>query len=282
MARTDSGIESGGLAAVTGVALVLATVLPLAAGAPPAEDLCDPELERDSDSEMAYRARGDRCEGLYRLSVNSDDLVVKSWTTWYENFDPAADRPLELSWSTPSDVSGPVYVRATSLEPRTFFRMDTRRSTAETSWPWPTQLLARLRLGRGDLGVLSWAPLPAGEDGRVYLPLSVRQGGEAEPFEYRVALVPGQRLTEVSWAVLPVLDGGAVDRAAGSLEPLGFGYYPAGMPTVFTVPWPARRGLHVLVLHAQTRSGGEARRELWFYHPQTAARSVVAEVGGAW
>lgn len=250
------------------LALALAAGLPPAGAAPAAEVACDADLERDSDSPMAYGPREDRCEGLYRLKVNSDEILIKSWTAWFEDFDPADPRPLELSWRLPSGVNGPVHVRATALKPRTFYRMDTRRAASESLWAWPTRLLGQLRLGRQDLGLVSWAAMaPADDDEPVYLPLTVRQSAAAEPSGYRVALVPGERLIEVSWTVLPVLEGGSVERSASSAEPLGFGYYPAGMPTVFTVPAPLRAGIYVLVLQAQLRSGGEAVRELWFYHP---------------
>lgn len=263
------------------LAAVLATALPLA-GAERGEDLCDPELERESDSPMAYGPREDRCEGLYRLKVNSDKLLVRSWTAWFEDFDPTDPRPLELGWSVPPGAGGPVLVRAYALKPRTFYRMDTRLPAAEAPWAWSTRLLGQLRLGRSELGILGWTELEsAGEEGRVYLPLTVRQSAAAEAAGYRVALVPGERLVELSWRVLPVLDGGGADRAAAAPQPLGFGYYPAGIPTVFDVPAPGAAGLYVLALQAELRTGGTATRELWFYHPAGASAPPAGAAGGA-
>lgn len=261
----------------------------LVAGEPASDDVCDPGLARESDNPMAYGPREDRCEGLYRLKVNSDEILVKSWTAWFEDFDPGDSHPLELSWSLPQYAKGqPVRVRATALKPRTFYRMDTRLEESESPWSWPTDLLGRLRLGRADLGVLSWTTTDkaACDDEKVvYLPLGVRQNDTATPSEYRVAVVPGERLLEVFWSLARVEDPGDARASLGEAEPLGYGYYPAGLPTVFTVPAPAREGTYLLSIQAQLRSSGSATRNLCFYHPGTGdagtKATASASAGGA-
>lgn len=285
----DKTFERAVRSATLVLALALVATLPAASGEAASDDVCDPGLERESDNPMAYGPREDRCEGLYRLRVNSDEILVKSWTAWFEDFDPGDGHPLELSWSLPPDAQGqPVRVRATALKPRTFYRMDTRLQPGETPWSWPTQLLGQLRLGRSDLGVLSWTRSAAAachDEEVVYLPLGIRQREAATPSGYRVAVVPGERLLEVSFTLAPVLDSGAEGAPLSEAEPLGYGYYPAGLPTVFTVPAPAREGVYLLRLQADLRSSGSAVRDLCFYNPGSeraaSAAGAPASAGGA-
>ncbi len=265
--------------------LVLGAPHALAAGGAadhPGQDPCDPGLERASDNPMAYQPRQDRCEGLYRLKVNSDKILIKSWTARFEDFDPAAPQPLELSWSVPPGVDEPVHLRATALKAHTFYRMDTQLAGTATPWSWPTTLLSQLRLGRTDLGVLGWTPTAASacEDEVVYLPLEIRQKEAAPPAEYRVALVPGERLLEVDWSLSPLEADGQEGARLADEQELGYGYYPAAQPTVFDVPAPSAPGLYVLNLRAHLRSNEWATRRLCFYHPGGSGDGEAATTTG--
>jgi len=248
-------------------------------------DPCDPGLARESDNPMAYRVRQDRCEGLYRLKVNSDKILIKSWTARFEDFDPADPQELELRWSVPPGTDAPVHLRATALKAHTFYRMDTRLAETATPWSWPTSLLGQLRLGRTDLGVLGWTPTAASacEDEVVYLPLEIRQKDPAPTAEYRVAMVPGERLLEVDWSLSPLADDGQEGARLDDEQELGYGYYPAALPTVFTVPAPPAPGVYVLNLRAHLRSNEWATRRLCFYHPggvEPAGDGATATVSG--
>lgn len=283
------------LRAVLGATLLCALVLSapsaLHAGEAPEEGPCDPGLARESDNPMAYRVRQDRCEGLYRLKVNSDKILIKSWTARFddfelEGFDPDSPCELELTWRVPPGTDEPVHLRATALKPHTFYRMDTRLAGTATPWTWPTDLLGKLRLGRTDLGVLGWTTTTASacEDGLLYLPLEIRQNDPAPTAEYRVAMVPGERLLEVDWSLSPVEDDGQEGNRLGDEKELGYGYYPAALPTVFTVPAPPDEGVYVLNLRARLRSREWATRRLCFYHPgviENGDSAATVSAGGA-
>lgn len=255
------------------LAAALAAPLSLAATTPAAHEsagpVCDPGLQSPSGDPQAYRLRGDRCEGLYRLRVNSDKLRIRSWTAWLEEYDAGDGRPLRVGWSLPPGADGRVRLRAGALQPRTYYRMDTRLPADAAPWSWPTGFLDRLRLGKADLGLVGWITMSPGDAGerRVYLPLTVRQMRPARPAGYRVALVPGERLLEVTWTLVPVDDAGRLEPPLTAERDLGYGYYPSRRPTVFTVPAPAEPGLYLLRVEARLRTGGRAVRELWFYHP---------------
>ncbi|HSL82335.1 MAG TPA: hypothetical protein VLF66_06130, partial [Thermoanaerobaculia bacterium] len=167
-----------------------------------------------------------------------------------------------------------VRLRADALRPDTYSRMDTRMPGLEGKWTWRTPLLGRLGLGRPDLGIVGWTAtgLAACSEEALFLPVRVRQNGAAEGGGYRAALVPGERLRELSWSVAPVDAERPVQPLPGAETSVGYGYYPAGRPTVFDVPGPGSEGVYVLRLRAQLRSGGRASRDLCFYHPGPPAQ----------
>lgn len=266
------------LAALVLAAAWLAAFPAGAVGTDP-DGLCDPGLELESDDPTAYRLRDDRCEGVYRLKVNSDKLRVRSWTAWFEHYDFTDAAPLEVSWRLPPESSGPVRLRAHALRPDTYYRMDTRLAGSETPWSWPSGFLGQLRLGRADLGLLGWTTmeLADGQEEPLYLPLTVRQKAAARPEGYTVVLVPGERLREVRWSVSKVLDGERVGPPLGGDHPLGYGYYPARRPTSFTVPAPEEPGLYVLDVAVDLRTESlPASRRLWFYHPGAGGPPATA------
>jgi hypothetical protein len=282
----DGGIRLAALAPMAALIAVLpllhALAAPLAAeqlrAQPRADNLCDPGLESRSEDPRAYRVRDDRCEGIFRLKVNSDKIQVKSWTAWFEDYDYRDETPLRVSWSLPSrslpSDDAPVHLRAYALRTETPYRMDTTLSGSQTPWTWPTGFLGQLRLGRRDLGIVGWTSHPAvGPQHRVYLPLEVRQNRTGRPDGYRVTLVPGERLRTVEWRIAPVGKDGNVGAPLGESRPLGFGFYPAGQPTVFTVPEPDEPGLYVLKIETELRSGQSANRDVFFHHPDSATNA---------
>lgn len=277
-----TGVPAMGIAAMVTLAAHLFLVeggrLQAQEGAAP--EICDPGLASRSEDPRAYRLRGDRCEGIFRLKVSSDKLRIRSWTAWFEDYDYQDSTPLRVTWTVPPGSEEPVRLRADTLKPRTFYRMDTLLSPFESPWVWPTRFLAQIQLGRGDLGIVGWTELPIAEDGRLYLPLEIHQRGKARPDGYRVALVPGERLREVLWSVAPVLKDGSIGSPLSDPRALGYPYYPAERPTVFPIPAPAREGLYVFRLHAASRSGRQATRTLWFYHPESDGRAD-AGIGAA-
>lgn len=267
-------------------ALLFAVALGAVVGARlEAQDLCDPGLETSTDDPRGYQQREDRCEGIYRLKVNSDKLRLRSWTAAFEEFDP--ERPLTLAWSLPPGDDGPVHLRATALKPQTYYRMDTRLEGAAAPWTWRTSFLEQLGLGRADLGLLGWTAAPAAlahaaGDSPIYLPLAASQGtpsGAAQA--YRVIVVPGERLLEVSWSIAAIGADGNPGAPLVEPRPLEYGYYPARRPTEFVVPAPSTPGIYVLHLTASLLNEAPAIRQIWFYHPGDRPPATATAAGGS-
>ena len=200
---------------------------------------CDQDLNPAATNPLAYRLRGDRCEGVYIQDVAATALRVASFTESYESFDLAAGRPLLVEW-TPQGTA--VHIRAQSLRSRLYYRMDSDRSAGSGSFSWPMDLLAALRLEKPELGVLAWTTRRIGDaDRTVFEPLRVRQIAAPTPGPYRLVVVPGVQLEEIFVSVAPLKSNGEPGPYAIDKQPAALGYYPAGRAAAIAVQAPVSR-----------------------------------------
>jgi hypothetical protein len=246
--------------------IILAIVALSYAGGAQAQDVCDPGLAGSSNSAMGYSMRGDRCEGIYALQVNSTDVRLASLVETF-TLDLQDGTPLTVHWPVMEGDTGPVRLRAQSLRPRTYYRMDTMTHGATGSYAWPTEILGTLGLQRDEVGVLGWFDHELGSERReVYLPLRISQGDVgAGNTEYEIALIPDIRLREISVTLAPLDSEGVEGAPIIDKKPLDFGYYPAKEATVFNLPKPASPGLYKLELVCDRMPSGIATTTFWFY-----------------
>lgn len=252
------------------LALMIATVYVShdAAGqtSPPTQDVCDPGLTGSPNSALGYSMRGNRCEGLYALQVNSTDVRLASLVETFE-LDSDNSAPLTVHWPTVAD-SGPVRLRAQSLRPRSYYRMDTTADPTASGYSWPTEILGTIGLARDEVGVLGWFERESASEGReVYLPLRIAQGADAaDGTSYEIVLIPDIRLREVKVTLKPVDPHGSEGRPLIDKKPLELGYYPAKQATVFYLPKPETPGFYKLQLACDLMPSGLATTTFWFYH----------------
>jgi len=229
-------------------------------------DECDPGLTGSPASPAAYRQRGDRCEGIYALQVNSTQIRLASMVEAFA-YDPEDPQALQVTWARPAGDYGPVRLRAQSLQPNSYYRMDTTVGAGRTAYEWPSDVLASLKLPASTVGVLAWTRL-AGEERDVYLPLRVSQGkAPAGGGEYQVAVVPDHRLREIHVTLTPL-------DAAGALRPpvfereLGYGLYMAKEATVFSFARPDGGGIYQVDIACEIWSGGSMTTSFTFYQSE--------------
>lgn len=253
------------------VSLALAGVFGAADAAEAQADICDPGLESDSDSPLAYKMRGSRCEGEYVVQVNdSPDLHLVSLVEHFEDFDPEGD-DLVVEWgSLPSGV-GDLHLRVLTWKEGAFYRMDALVEPGAERYLWTTDLLSTFGYRRDDLGAIAWASLPnITSDSAappVYIPLSLRQDEPAQhQSRYTVLLLPSRRLEEVYVTLEPLGPDGRPGPPLRDQEPLGYGYYPAGSITDFDTPQLDAAGIYRLTLGARLRDGRPATKVIHFYH----------------
>lgn len=246
--------------------IILAAVLS-SAGAARSQDFCDPGLTGSSNSPMSYGMRGDRCEGIYALQVNSTDVRLASLVETF-TFNSQAGTPLTVRWTAMEADTEAVRLRAQSLRPRSYYRMDTTARAAAGSYAWPTEILGTIGLTRDEVGVLGWLEHEIGSERReVYLPLRISQNGAGDKNTvYEVAVVPDIRLREIKVTLAPVGSDGIEGEPIVDQKPLELGYYGAKEASVFTLPKPDAPGLYSVELVCDRMPSGIATTTFWFYH----------------
>lgn len=250
-------------------------VLLLAVGRTKGGDFCDPGLHGNETSPMAYQMRGDRCEGIFKLEVNSTLLRIVSIVERFETFDTHLPENLKVEWGLPPALgSEPVRLRAIGLAQRSFYRMDTAVRTGNMTFEWPLEILDRVELTKEDLGIYAWVahPHPPDKDFReIYLPLRIYQ--EARPPHRKaleVGFIPEVKLKEAYVSVVAV--DASAKRLADPLidkKPLEYGYYPAKTPVFFETPDLVKSGYYQVDLLALDTIGGSMTfRFLVYYQEQ--------------
>lgn len=255
-----------------------AGLLPLMlAGEGSAGSFCDPGLVGDERSPMAYQQRGDRCEGIYKLEVNSEQLRLLSLVESFAAFDPGREEDLELRWSAPPELAREALrIRAADLDSGAFYRMDTRLAGSGGSFTWPLEILDRLDLTQEELGVRAWIahPRPPHDNlAQIYLPLRIAQGAEApRQNSCHLMLLAGVRMKEIYLSVAETdLRGEPLGPSLVPERPLGHGYYPAGAPIEIDLPgfeFPGfpRAGYFLVDLRAEDAYGAGHAYRFLLYH----------------
>lgn len=235
---------------------------PLAAATP-----CDPSLVQNTEnragSAVRYQLRGDRCEGIYAQQVGTVTLELRSFVASFGPLD--LNKGTLLSWEVPPGSPGAVRVRAFSLKPMEYYRMDTSVPAGRGSYLWPGDVLEGLKLTADDLGVIAWVELPgpSGRNREVYLPLR----GKSAPDGYQVTIFPSASLKKVHVTVSRLDNSGNLIEKIRRDEELGYGYYPSNEPTAFPLGKLGAAGFYQVEIKALDKRGTSAEQHFDFYHP---------------
>ncbi len=231
------------------------------------DNVCDPLLENRVAGPWAYSQREDRCEGLYVEQVSGEVLAIVSFTSAFDDFDLGTGKPLVVEWTAPG--AGELHLRARSLEPKIYYRMDSRQPAEAESFRWPLEVLAGVGIGRTSLGVLGSIERPlAGKERRVLLALRIGQAsGTTAEGSYELLIRPGVELSEVYLSLAGVTDDGKEGDYLVDEEALNFGFYPA--ERAFAVPLPAlpKAGLYYISIAAELAGGADATVAAYILHP---------------
>ena len=222
---------------------------------------CDGYLHSSPSDAYGYRARGDRCEGIYIKDLSAS-LRVVSFTREFDTF-TGQDSVLHLEWAGGSN--GEVHLRANSLRPRLYYEMDSVQPAGASGYNWETSLLTALHITRPELGVVGWTTQRIGvQDRQVYLPLDVRTSKPDKTNSYQIVVVPGVELREL-YVSLSLLDKDGTRLATlRKEEPLKAGYYPPEEGVGISIPELKTPGLYLLELGAEFKAGGVSTEKVWF------------------
>ena len=226
---------------------------------------CDPTLHEREQDPQGYRLRGDRCEGIYLQTVSGSSLLVASFTSFFEAYDPGSLDKLSLEWSSPAQT--PVRLRAYALREKLYYQMDAVVAPDKATYSWQGGVLNALHLSKPDIGVVGFIDYPiAGENRTVYLPLRIHEKTLKPTHSYELVLVPGSQLKEVFISLAKVEADGRPHTFSISDRPLHRGYYPAERGTLVEIPNPGSPGIYFLEVGATTMYGEPLTQQIWFYH----------------
>jgi hypothetical protein len=227
-----------------------------------AQVVCDSSL-RPAKNPLAYGLRQDRCEGIYDKDVAGTTLYIASLTSRFEEYDPASDRTLHLSWAAPT--TGPLSILIRAIQPDMYYRMDTKRPPEARGYDWPTEMLSSLRLRRQDIGALAWTRVKAGTGYlRVYVPLSISKSPDtASSSGYDMVVYPVRDLREVYLTLGPADSFGrpVAEELLKRQEPQKLFFYPAERPIRLSLPKLEAPGLYYLQVSATLANGSPAGAE---------------------
>ena len=239
---------------------VLASLPILAAGSAACWSApCAREVVPAQDSTIAYRARGNRCEGFYQRNDAATPLKLELLGVHASEFPSITlGKDVELAFRVAGDLpnGGVRELHAVSIRPRHYYAMDTQEVPRDGRFAWDGSVLAasstpmranQLGVYACSAGCLTQAP------GTVIIPV-VWEGGTARgaPREVRVAFRSSVSLVRYGFTMLS--DRG--EKASGGTEP---GHWPAERPMWLTLP-PVTPGVWALDIAADAEYSAEAAR----------------------
>lgn len=231
---------------------------------------CDASVEGRKGDPNTYRLRGDRCEGTYEQKVSgSSRLLIASVVESFEAIDDSSAAPLEVEWTPPAPQ--PVALRAYSIRPGLFYRMETVRPAPATSYTWPTDILRALDITNADIGVVGTTSMQVGaKQQAVIVPLRISQrkpaARSARSARYRVTVWPSQELADVFVTVALLGADGKPKTYVQRDENIAFGFYPAERGIDIPLKALTTRGVYLVRVGATLASGGSATETITLYH----------------
>jgi hypothetical protein len=236
---------------------------------------CDSLVKTQATDPLHYRQRGDRCEGVYGQNVaGSSTLRVASLVESLEAFDDTSAQLLRIEWTPPAGQ--PVMLRASSMRPGLYYRMETTHPVSGSSFAWPADVRRPLRISSADIGVTGTASMSIGGARReVLVPLRISQRrAPVRTSSYRLTLWPTVGLGEVFVTVAATDSTGTPTRYLQRDEKLAYGVYPADRPIAVRLPALTQPGVYLVRVAATREGSGGVTRSILLYHAGTPHRAA--------
>ena len=229
---------------------------------------CDASLVKPSDDPVAYKLRGERCEGIYVREVAGTGGF--SVAAFVQGGSPSTiERGKTLAIELPSGLNAPILLRAVSLRRNLYYRMDARRPAASTRFEWPSDVLVDLALKIDEVGLVAWTESRMGENVQdVYVPVRFRDAASQDQSTYLFQVVSGSDLKEVYVRLATADASGREQQVIIRDEALKRGFYPAERAIPIRIPVSSLKqpGLYRLQLNALLSNGRPSSRILYFQH----------------
>lgn len=182
---------------------------------------CKPDIKPAAVDELAYKDRGDRCEGLFVQKVSATGLRIAAFHRNTAVFEANA---LALNVSVGSDF-GDKEMSVTSLRPNLYYRLDA--SFSQDNFSLPLELLRHPAI---DMKPQELAAVVCVKDCQSAVPtLTSASFGDEETSNPYVALVANLEIFELRVTIRDETTGDVLHDK----EMLGSRTWPAGRPATF-------------------------------------------------
>jgi hypothetical protein len=169
-----------------------------------AQAACDPALMQRDPGPVSYRARGDRCEGIYRRRVSGFRVHLVSFTVASDLRDLCSGaRQVRLVLPRTAFVTSgaqSIHVQAESLRPLLYYRLDVDVGAQSPQFEWPSNPRCNneVRLTAQELGVVGRTSVRVGaEQVEALVPVALSFDSQPISPPYRALLMPSGRVQEV-------------------------------------------------------------------------------------
>jgi hypothetical protein len=248
--------------------MAAAMMISTCVGEAAAQQRCDPALTVPTGTELGYRLRGERCEGVYAQGLSAgSELTIIGLMARASDLEFRSVSNVQVRWRPVAGQN--VRIQAHSLRWRTYYRMDTVRPGTSTVFRWPTSILGPLQLRQREIAVLAWIDVPGSTRGRIHLPIRMDTASQTRSIaSYQLTVVPGTDFSAVRMTLRRRTPDGSTETIGNPDVELGLGSYPARRP--FPVLIPLRGTLLVgeyeVELTGQRTGGGWASTSFRFRH----------------
>jgi hypothetical protein len=225
-----------------------------------ASSACDPSILQNHEHPEGYRDReGQLCEGMYATGVSSMGLMLASFTGPMQGINLARKADFKFHWKPVGQ--GDIRVRADSLRPRLYYRMDAVRPANETHLSWNNAIPAHYEMRTSEFGIIATQKDASGN--LLYLPLQVSQNGKsASKGSYVVTVISGAEIEEIYWSLS--MEG--QEQHIVYDEPLDRRPYAANQPISIELDKVVVPGKYLLNISAELVNGSFDTVTVPFYY----------------
>ncbi len=191
---------------------------------------CDNKIKPVDSYKIAYRNRGNRCEGFYRSKVAAKSIEIVGVVKGSFNFRLKKNEVLEISSTFIKDR--PINVRAEGIPIKTYYRMDAIIAPGKILiWPIADVIYSQ-RLSTKKIGIYGWV-VKEGE--KIYVPVSVvaKMVSLHQDEKIRLYLRTSVDVESVKWRTSYVI-GNACSQF-GKWKNTSKPYYRTGQPIRITL-----------------------------------------------
>ena len=192
---------------------------------------CDNTLKPSDNAQVAYKPRGNRCEGTYIAKVAAPSLDVVGFTKGMFNYKLDKSEVITIENTSGSNI----FIRASALPLNTYYRMDAALEK-NTAFKWMVKnVLFNLNIPSNSLGIYGWK---GSEKQKIFVPVKPVSSSYKPDKKYYLIIRTSANVLEVKYRYASGADFSSYQSVGGKAR--------AGQPIVIVL-------LKTLMAHIQLK-----------------------------